>query len=154
MLVDAQKGNSNTTDLATDEISVENLALYSEAFRTVEIYDEIGLLQLASVNDSLLGAASDIVVSVSGVNAVVAFSIRPSGIKISTRSLSAAIPANDLVRAIVDGIGFGGGHRHMAGGFIPAENLSLSRSVDTSIKHRAIRFLEEIKKVTADPALT
>jgi single-stranded DNA-specific DHH superfamily exonuclease len=94
------------------------------------------------VNDSLLGAAGDIVVSIAGVNVVVAYSTRPQGIKLSTRSISRGIRANDLVRAIVEGCGFGGGHDHMAGGFIPKENLVPLRNVDTFIKHRAIGFLE------------
>ena len=129
-------------ELRGNEISSSDLELYAEAFKTVEIYDEIGFLKLTSVNDSLLGAASDIVVSVAGVNVVVAYSVRPQGIKLSTRSISKGIKANDLVRSIVEETGFGGGHNHMAGGFIPEENLNPLRGVDTYIKHRAIRFLE------------
>jgi nanoRNase/pAp phosphatase (c-di-AMP/oligoRNAs hydrolase) len=131
-------------ELKGNEISIEDLALYADAFKTVEIYDEMGFVRLASVNDSLLGAASDIVLSVSTVNVVVAFSVRSTGIKLSTRSEVPEIAANELVRAIVEGIGFGGGHRHMSGGFIPLENLSGSRTVDTLIKHRAIRFIEDL----------
>ncbi len=131
-------------ELRGNEISLTDLNLYADAFKTVEIYDEIGFLKLTSVNDSLLGAASDIVVSVAGVNVVVAYSTRPQGIKLSTRSISGAVKANDLVRAIVEGCGFGGGHNHMAGGFIPKENLNAHRSVDTFIKHRAIRHFETL----------
>jgi nanoRNase/pAp phosphatase (c-di-AMP/oligoRNAs hydrolase) len=133
-------------ELRGNEISLTDLNLYADAFKTVEIYDEIGFLKLTSVNDSLLGAASDIVVSVAGVNVVVAYSTRPQGIKLSTRSISGAVKANDLVRAIVEGCGFGGGHNHMAGGFIPEENLNTHRSVDTFIKHRAIRHLETLSE--------
>ena len=129
-------------ELRGNEISLNDLDLYADAFKTVEIYDEIGFLKLTSVNDSLLGAASDIVVSVAGVNVVVAYSIRPEGIKLSTRSISRDIKANRLVRSIVEETGFGGGHDHMAGGFIPAKNLSPLRSIDTYIKHRTIRFME------------
>jgi nanoRNase/pAp phosphatase (c-di-AMP/oligoRNAs hydrolase) len=133
-------------ELKGNEISIGDLALYSEAFKTVEIYDEIGFVRLASVNDSLLGAASDIVLSVAGVSVVVAFSVRSGGIKLSTRSEDPGIAASDLVRTVVEGIGFGGGHRHMAGGFIPSENLSSTRSIDTLIKHRAIRFVEDLAR--------
>jgi nanoRNase/pAp phosphatase (c-di-AMP/oligoRNAs hydrolase) len=130
-------------ELRGNEISLKDLEFYAEAFKTVEIYDELGFLRLESVNDSLLGAAGDIVVSVAGVNVVVSFSLRANGIKLSTRSITPRIRANDLVRYIVDGVGFGGGHTHMAGGFIPAERLSAGRKTDTFIKHRAIKFLEE-----------
>jgi nanoRNase/pAp phosphatase (c-di-AMP/oligoRNAs hydrolase) len=133
---------SGIVELRGNEISAADLNLYAEAFRTVEIYDELGFLKLASTNDSLLGAAGDIVVSVSGVNIVVAYASRETGIKLSVRSTSPLVKASDLVRRLVEGIGVGGGHNRMAGGFIPWKNLAENRSVDTFLKHRAIAFYE------------
>jgi len=133
-------------NLKGNELTLHDLHQYAEAFKTVEVYDELGFLKLASANDSLLGTAGDIVVTLEEVTAVVAYSIRPNGVKISTRSETGEIRANDLVRAVVEGIGFGGGHNHMAGGFIPNENLKPSRSVDTLLKHRAIQFYELAKQ--------
>jgi nanoRNase/pAp phosphatase (c-di-AMP/oligoRNAs hydrolase) len=130
-------------ELKGNEISVQDLELYAEAFKTVEIYDELGFLRLKSVNDSLLGAAGDIVVSVAGVNIVIAYAIRDNGVKLSVRSTCDAVKANDLVRYLTAGCGVGGGHDNMAGGFIPNENISSSRVLDTFIKHRAIAFYEE-----------
>jgi nanoRNase/pAp phosphatase (c-di-AMP/oligoRNAs hydrolase) len=134
-------------ELRGNEISVNDLNLYAEAFRTVEIYDEIGFLRLESANDSLLGAAGDIVVSVAGVNISIAYAKRSNGIKLSVRSITENINASELVRFLVEGVGKGGGHTHMSGGFIPAENLSDSRSVDTFLKHRAIAFYEKMRAV-------
>jgi nanoRNase/pAp phosphatase (c-di-AMP/oligoRNAs hydrolase) len=130
-------------ELKGNEISVRDLELYAEAFKTVEIYDELGFLHLKSVNDSLLGAAGDIVVSVSGVNIVIAYAVRDNGVKLSVRSTCDAVKANDLVRYLTEGCGVGGGHDNMAGGFIPNENISSSRVLDTFIKHRAIAFYEK-----------
>jgi nanoRNase/pAp phosphatase (c-di-AMP/oligoRNAs hydrolase) len=130
-------------ELKGNEISVNDLELYAEAFKTVEIYDELGFLRLKSVNDSLLGAAGDIVVSVAGVNIVIAYAVRDNGIKLSVRSTCEKIKANDMVRFLVEGCGVGGGHDNMAGGFIPTENLSNFRLLDTFLKHRAIAFYEQ-----------
>lgn len=130
-------------ELKGNQITRQDLNFYSEAFRTVEVYDEIGFLKLESGNDSLLGAASDIVITIAGVNIVVAYSVRPQGIKFSTRSISKRVKANDLVRHVLDGVGFGGGHDAMAGGFLPMENFFENREMDTFIKHRAIGFLEK-----------
>jgi nanoRNase/pAp phosphatase (c-di-AMP/oligoRNAs hydrolase) len=130
-------------ELRGNEISVNDLNLYAEAFRTVEIYDELGFLRLESANDSLLGAAGDIVVSVSGVNIAIAYAKRENGIKLSVRSITERINASELVRFLVEGVGKGGGHDHMSGGFIPRENLCASRSIDTFLKHRAIAFYEK-----------
>jgi len=130
-------------ELKGNEISIDELDLYSEAFKTVETYDELAFLHLQDVNDSLLGAAGDIVVSVAGVYIVVAYAVRKDGIKISVRSRSEKIKANDMVRQLVEGCGVGGGHDNMAGGFIPQENLSPKRALDTFLKHRAISYYEK-----------
>ncbi len=137
---------SMIAELRGNEISVKDLYLYADAFKTVEIYNEIGFLRLTSSNDSLLGAASDIVISIAGVNVVVAYAIRDKGVKISTRSIIKNLKANNLVRYLVEGIGVGGGHDHMAGGFIPLENIPDNCSIDTYLKHRAIAFWEESDK--------
>jgi nanoRNase/pAp phosphatase (c-di-AMP/oligoRNAs hydrolase) len=134
-------------ELKGNEISVDDLELYAEAFKTVEIYDELAFLRLKNVNDSLLGAAGDIVVSVAGVEIVVAYAVRDNGIKLSVRSTCGDVLANGLVRCLVEGVGVGGGHDNMAGGFIPAENLSAQRVLDTFIKHRAISYYEQHRNV-------
>lgn len=129
--------------LRGNEISSEDLQLYAKAFQTVEIYDEIGFLRLENANDSLLGAAGDIVNSVAGLNVVVAYALREGGVKISIRSINKRVNAADMVRAIVKGVGVGGGHNNMAGGFI-MDNRALFRTrlPDTFIKYRAIAFFE------------
>jgi nanoRNase/pAp phosphatase (c-di-AMP/oligoRNAs hydrolase) len=130
-------------ELKGNEISASDLELYADAFKTVEIYDELAFVRLRNVNDSLLGAAGDIVVSVAGVNIVIAYAERETGVKLSVRSITDVIKANDLVRCLTEGCGVGGGHDNMAGGFTPKENLNVSRVLDTFIKHRAIAFYEK-----------
>jgi len=132
-------------ELKENELSINDLELYAEAFKTVEIYDELAFLRLMNVNDSLLGAAGDIVVSIAGVYVVIAYSMRENGIKLSIRSRSDKVRANHLVKCLVEGFGVGGGHDNMAGGFIPNENLNHQRVFDTFIKHRAIAYYEKIK---------
>jgi len=130
-------------ELKGNEISIHDLELYAEAFKTVEIYDEIAFLRLKNVNDSLLGAAGDIVVSVAGVEIVIAYAVREKGVKLSIRSTCKNVKANDLVKYIVEDCGVGGGHDSMAGGFIPREKLNPSRVLDTFIKHRAIAYYDK-----------
>jgi len=133
-------------ELKGNELSFQDLDLYAEAFKTVELYDQLAFLRLMNVNDSLLGAAGDIVISVAGVEIVVAYAVRKNGIKLSVRSTHSNIKANNLVRHLVEGCGVGGGHDNMAGGFIPNENLSALRLLDTFIKHRAIGYFEKYSK--------
>ena len=134
---------SMIVELKGHDITADDLELYADAFKTVEIYDELAFLRLFNVNDSLLGAAGDIVISVAGVNIVIAYAIREKGIKLSIRSVNKKIKANDLVKCLTEGCGVGGGHDNMAGGFIPKENLCPSREFGTFIKHRAIAYFEK-----------
>lgn len=131
-------------ELQGNQISKADLGNYADAFKQVEVYGEIGFLCLHGCNDSLLGAASDIIVTIAGVNVVVAYSIRDTGIKLSTRSIRKEVKANDLVRYILAGVGFGGGHENMAGGIIPQTHVMADKSIDTFVRHRAISFLESL----------
>ncbi len=128
--------------LRGSQITLRDLASYAEAFRTVEAYGRIGFLRLEGADDSLVGAANDIVLSLDEVDASIAFSVRPDGVKVSVRSIVDNIHADELSRAVVKGIGFGGGHAHMAGGFIPVDRLPKGKSIETLIKHRAISYIE------------
>jgi len=132
-------------DLKGNQITRDDLVDYAKAFSTVEVYGELGFLRLDNANDSLLGTASDIVTTISGVNIVVSYSIRDTGIKFSTRSINGKIKANDLVRFLLDGIGFGGGHESMAGGFLPAARMDQDKNLDTFVRHRAITYIEETR---------
>jgi nanoRNase/pAp phosphatase (c-di-AMP/oligoRNAs hydrolase) len=127
------------------QLTKADLDRYAEAFRSVEVYDGLGFMRLDSPDDSLLGAAADIVLSLDTVDIVIAYSVRPGGVKLSVRSEIESVKANALVRFALEGRGFGGGHDHMAGGFLPADNIPAGRTIDTFLRHRAIRFLEEAK---------
>ena len=133
---------SRINELKANQLSIADLKDYAHAFETVEVYNQIGFLRLENANDSLLGAASDIVITISGVDVVVSYSMRDAGVKYSTRSVTPRVNAGRLVRHIVDGYGIGGGHDSMAGGFITREKFPLGRSVDTFTRHRAIGFIE------------
>ncbi|RKX83775.1 MAG: DHH family phosphoesterase [Spirochaetes bacterium] len=131
------------TELKGNQISRNDLQDYAKAFKTVEVYGEIGFLYLDNGNDSLLGASSDIVITIAGVNIVVAYAPRKDGYKFSTRSINKDINASELVRFILEGKGFGGGHNSMAGGFLPKSSLESDKSLHTFIRHRAISFVEK-----------
>lgn len=124
-----------------NQLTVEDLRHYAEAFKTVEVRHAVGFMRLDCPDDSLLGAASDIVLSLDTVEVVVAYSVRPSGVKLSVRSETPSVKANDLVRFILEELGVGGGHDHMAGGFLPSENLLVGETIDTYLRERAVKFV-------------
>ncbi|PKL10138.1 MAG: DHH family phosphoesterase [Spirochaetae bacterium HGW-Spirochaetae-7] len=130
------------------QLTKSDLDHYADAFRTVEVYDGLGFMRLDSLDDSLLGAAGDIVLSLDTVTVVLAYSVRQGGVKLSVRSEIEEVKANDLVRFVLEGSGFGGGHDHMAGGFLPVANIPAGRVIDTYLRHRAILFVDTARKAT------
>lgn len=134
------------TRLRANQISLTDLRHYSDAFRSVEIYGETAFLRISDVNDSLLGSAGDIVLTIAGVNVVVAYSVREQGIKYSVRSVNPKVPANALIRSVVDGYGVGGGHETMAGGFLPIDSLPPDHGIDTFTRVRTISFLDGVMR--------
>ena len=107
------------------------------------MYGTTGFICLESNDDSLLGSAGDILLSVEDVDVVVAYAVRENGLKYSIRSIDPDVDAADLVRHLVHDYGVGGGHGTMAGGFIPAENFPGNRSYETYSRVRAIEFIEK-----------
>ncbi len=131
-------------ELNGSQLTKEDLLRYAEAFKTVETYGDLGFMRLDCPDDSLLGSANDIVLSLDTVRVSVSWSVRGAGIKLSVRSELAEAPASDAVRSIVSGLGVGGGHAHMAGGFIPADRIPRDRDPDLLIRHRAIMWRESL----------
>lgn len=133
---------SRISELDNNSIQLSVLKDYSKAFDTVEVYGHTGFLSLESNDDSLLGTAGDILLSVENVDIVVAYAIRDTGLKYSIRSIDKKVDASELVRYLVRGYGIGGGHASMAGGFIPADDFPKDRSYETFSRVRAIEFIE------------
>lgn len=133
---------SKITELDNNSIQLSVLNNYSKAFETVEVYGRTGFIKLESNDDSLLGSASDILLSVEDVDIVVAYATRDNGLKYSIRSIEPNINAADLARHIVMNYGVGGGHSTMASGFISAETFPSNRSYGTFSRIRAIEYIE------------
>lgn len=132
------------TTLRSSQITKKDLLVYAEAFRNVETYDCLAFLKIQDTNDSLIGAANDFVHSIDTVSVSIAYSPKKDGIKLSIRSTIPIIKANELVRFITADIGVGGGHAHMAGGFIPDNRIPPDKNIDLYIRYKAIRFLDGI----------
>lgn len=133
--------------LRMNEIGREDLNAYAKALETFEIYGNIGFVHIENCNDSLLGTISDMVYTIEGTAIVVSYARRPDGIKFSVRSGEKYIFADELIKYILQDKGVGGGHKEMAGGFIPQEELSFlaNKELDTYVRFRTISYVEEQK---------
>ena len=79
---------------------------------------ETSTLQFGDLS-AYANAIKSIKVYIAGVNLCVVYSIKVDGIKISVRSDVSSFDAGQLTNDALLGIGSGGGHPSMAGGFVP-----------------------------------
>jgi len=135
-------------NIKMNEIGRDDIQAYAKALENIEIYKNIGFVHIEDCNDSLLGTISDMVYTIEGVNVVVSYARREDGVKLSIRSGLDHIFADQLVKFIIDDMGLGGGHKEMAGGFIPIKNISFVdyRELDTYVRYRSIAFLEKARE--------
>jgi nanoRNase/pAp phosphatase (c-di-AMP/oligoRNAs hydrolase) len=127
-----------------NEIGRDDIQAYAKALEHIEIYKDIGFVHIEDCNDSLLGTISDMVYTIEDVFIVVSYARREDGVKLSIRSGIDTVGADQLVKFIIDDKGVGGGHKEMAGGFIPIENIDLGyySELDTYIRYRSIAYIE------------
>jgi nanoRNase/pAp phosphatase (c-di-AMP/oligoRNAs hydrolase) len=96
------------------------LTAYSNAINNIKLYDNVGFAYLgADCPDSLLGTVSDFIMSLKEVEFSVVYSRRKEGIRFSVRNEMPEYDAGRIIMKALNGLGNGGGHKAMAGGFIP-----------------------------------
>ena len=111
--------------LESNSLVFNDLKAYGYAIDNIKVYEDIGFTVIPySCPDGLIGELSDFLLSLKEVNVSIVFAEREDGIKLSVRSILQKVNAGDLVYNVLKGIGNGGGHACMAGGFIPKNNLN------------------------------
>lgn len=122
----------------------EDLKAYGAAIDNIHIYDGTGFAMIPfDCPDALIAIISDFILSLDVVTVSVIYAIRSDGIKFSVRSVIKSVSAGNMISMALKGIGSGGGHSTMAGGFIPKENVdALGEDINYEIE---TRFLKEIR---------
>jgi nanoRNase/pAp phosphatase (c-di-AMP/oligoRNAs hydrolase) len=126
--------------MQSNTMKFDDLTAYGEAIKNIQIFDNVGIARLdVHCPDGLLGEISDFILDLNEVRLCVVYVVRENGVKLSVRSEIPAISAGAAVETALDGIGAGGGHAEMAGGFIPYENVKLIENLDDEIRGRFLR---------------
>lgn len=115
---------SNVMELA-------DLNAYSAAIESIRIYEDVGFAYIPfQCPDAMVAIISDFILSMEIVRISVVYASRPDGVKFSVRSeVTDRVDAGDLVKKALSGKGSGGGHKQMAGGFLPVStNEAVKRS--------------------------
>ncbi len=111
MLVTRLKyANFNIDELATAGFAITNNS-YIEKHRTAIVRSE-------PCDPNILGVIGDFVIQVDTIDVCIIYNDCAGGLKLSVRSCTPAVAANDLADFVTAGIGNGGGHFTKAGGFI------------------------------------
>ncbi len=106
--------------LETSTLQFGDLTAYANAIKSIKVYDNISFANTGNhCPEPLIASISDFMLLIAGVNLCVVYSIKVDGIKISVRSDACSFDAGQLTNDALYGIGSGGGHPSMAGGFVP-----------------------------------
>lgn len=144
--------NHKITSLYNSNMEIEDLYAYGEAIRSIKIYDNVGFATISfDCPDGLIAMISDFILGLDVVEISVVYATRSGGYKFSVRNETDVYHAGTITQKALQGIGGGGGHFSMAGGFLTREGLqSLGANPNYMIRQRFMdviaQELEEYNK--------
>lgn len=127
------------------EIHYDELNAFADSMRKIEIFNGVAFAFLNfNCADAFIATVSDFILDIDAVNFAIVYTRRGNGFKFSVRSEFDELDAGQIVSAALAGLGSGGGHRSMAGGFAE-ESKVLDISIDVNKVIQDL-FLDVINK--------
>ena len=123
------------------------LKAYAYAIANVDVHGDACFASTGdNCQESLIASICDFIMSLDGIDFAVAYSAKEEGVKLSIRSGGVYDAGRISNRALKD-IGNGGGHEHMAGGFI---SYAKAGCQDAACIRKIIedKFLSELRDLT------
>ncbi len=117
-------------------LPTDGLRALGRALARTQVEEGIHLLVLGRVREDVIPQVADLGLQAEGAEWAIAVGIVGSNLVFSVRNVGYVRAAGDVVRAVVEGLGVGGGHRSMAKGIIP---LKAFREVYGSTTREQIR---------------
>ena len=131
-------------NLENSNLYFEDLLAYSKAIYSIQVYDNVSFADTGrDCPEGLIASVSDFMLALVEVTFSIVYSRKNDGIKLSVRSEGPKLDAGKIVREALEGIGNGGGHAEMAGGFVPFTGDD--DAADLMIKEIQERFIHVIK---------
>ena len=100
-------------------LPVDGLRALGRALSSTEVEDGIHMLVLGRVREDVIPQVADLGLQAENAEWSIAAGIVGSDLVFSVRNVGYVRAAGEVVRAVVEGLGVGGGHRSMAKGIIP-----------------------------------
>lgn len=141
--------NNKITALYHSNMEIEDLHAYGEAIRNIKIFDNVGFASIDfDCPDALVAMISDFILGLDVVELSVVYATRNGGYKFSVRNETDIFHAGTITQKALDGLGGGGGHFTMAGGFVTKEGLeSLGPNTGFMIRQRFLDVInQELEK--------
>lgn len=126
-------------------MELKDLRAYGAAIQNIRLYDNIGFAEIPfNCPDALVGMVSDFILDLDVVEFAVVYAKREDGLKFSIRSVLKYLNAGEITAEALNGIGTGGGHAAMAGGFVPIEMVEkFGYLYDDEIQQRFVTVCKE-----------
>lgn len=122
-------------------IRFDDLKAYGNAINSIKVFNNVSFANTGSdCPEALIATISDFMLNLIEVNISIVYSLKKEGIKLSIRS-TGEYDAGKLTNAALEGIGGGGGHASMAGGFVPVNG---NQDIEQLIEEIQDRFLNII----------
>ena len=100
-------------------LPISGLQALGRALAKSEVRDGIHILVLGRVREDVIPQVADMALQAEGAEWAVAVGTVGSNLVFSVRNVGYVRAAGEVVKAVVEGLGVGGGHRSMAKGIIP-----------------------------------
>lgn len=140
--------NQKIVSLYNNNMEIEDLYAYGEALRNIKIYDNVGFARISfDCPDALIAMISDFILGLDVVELSVVYAKRNGGYKFSVRNETEVYHAGTITAKALEGVGGGGGHFSMAGGFMTKEGVkSLGQNKNFLIRQRFMDAIAEERK--------
>lgn len=131
-------------ELEKNAMEFSDLRAYGEAIRKVAVYGRVGFAGIGfPCPDALVALVSDFLLDIEEIDVAIVWTWREGGAKFSIRSEDLKVDAGMLARRALTGIGNGGGHAGMAGGFLPVKEGSV-KALENTIRERFLEVVEDM----------
>lgn len=142
--------------ISNHQMAFGDLGVYRKALGTIKIYDGIAFSFLDSeASDGLVASVCDFMLTLVEVQFAISYAYRGNGLKFSVRSSLDYLDAGTIISNALEGIGTGGGHGTMAGGYINFDELGdVDIDLEEEIHNRfinAVYFSRAIREALNDP---
>lgn len=125
-------------------IQISDLYAYANAINSIKVYDNISFANTGKeCQEALIATISDFMLALDEVNISVVYSVKKDGIKLSVRS-EKQYDAGLITKNALRGIGNGGGHEQMAGGFVPTQPGCDTNRLIADLEDRLVETVHEL----------